>query len=121
MAVELEDFKNSQRIDTDTDDSLIKGYLLAAVSFLKNAIGTDDSQNTFYTRDDVTDLFDTATQALAGAYYQQRSSLSNTSIVVVDLVTNSIIDQLRAMWEDWQISIEESTAQTSNGENNGTS
>ena len=107
MAVTLEAFKTSQRVDNDEDDSLINGYLKAAKSFAINAIGADDEKNTFYSRDDVTDLFDTLVQALAGAYYQQRSALSATTVVPVSLVSDSIINQLRAMWDEWQLSMED--------------
>lgn len=107
MAVTLEAFKTSQRVDNDEDDSLINGYLGAAKSFAINAIGADDTANTFYSRDDVTDLFDTLVQALAGAYYQQRSALSATTVVPVSLVSDSIINQLRAMWDEWQLSMED--------------
>lgn len=107
LAVTLEAFKTSQRVDNDEDDGLINGYLSAAKSFAINAIGADDTKNTFYSRDDVTDLFDTLVQALAGAYYQQRSALSATSVVPVSLVSDSIINQLRAMWDEWQLSMED--------------
>ncbi|EJO02418.1 DNA packaging protein [Oenococcus oeni] len=107
MTVELDDFKISQRVDNDQDDNLIKGYLAAATAYVTNGVGADDDQATFYSRDDVRDLFDTAVQAIAGAYYQQRAALSNISVVPVSLVSDSIIDQLRAMWEQWQQSLEE--------------
>ncbi|MFT8497089.1 head-tail connector protein [Leuconostoc pseudomesenteroides] len=107
MAVTLEAFKTSQRVDNDEDDGLINSYLSAAKSFAINAIGADDTANTFYSRADVIDLFDTLVQALAGAYYQQRSALSATSVVPVSLVSDSIINQLRAMWDEWQLSMED--------------
>ncbi len=107
MTVLLADFKISQRVDNDEDDGLLQGYLNAANSYVINAIGADDANNTFYSRDDVKDLFNTAVQAIAGAYYQQRAALSNISVVTVSLVSDSIIDQLRAMWEQWQQSLEE--------------
>ncbi|MHA5104265.1 head-tail connector protein, partial [Oenococcus oeni] len=65
----------------------------------------DDANNTFYSRSDVSPLFDTATIALASAYYSNRDALTNVSAAPVPLVSDSIIYQLRAMWEDWQISL----------------
>ncbi|OIM17176.1 head-tail connector protein, partial [Oenococcus oeni] len=67
--------------------------------------GADDANNTFYSRSDVSPLFDTATIALASAYYSNRDALTNVSAAPVPLVSDSIIYQLRAMWEDWQISL----------------
>lgn len=108
MTVLLADFKISQRVDNDEDDGLLQGYLNAANSYVINAIGADDASNTFYSCDDVVDLFNTAVSAQAGAYYQYRSALANTAAVPVTLVTDSIITQLRAMWEQWQQSLETS-------------
>ncbi len=105
MTVQLADLKNSVRVDVDTDDNLLQGYITAAVAYLTNAIGTDDANNTFYSRSDVSPLFDTATIALASAYYSNRDALTNVSAAPVPLVSDSIIYQLRAMWEDWQISL----------------
>lgn len=105
MSVDLDTFKNSQRVDNDEDDSLLQGYLDAAKSYAINSIGSDDDNNTFYTRSDVSALFDTLVQALAGAYYSQRAALSESSVVPVTLVSDSIINQLRSMWNEWQLSL----------------
>ncbi|AVI94103.1 Phage DNA packaging [Oenococcus oeni] len=105
MTVQLADLKNSVRVDVDTDDNLLQGYIKAAVAYLTNAIGADDANNTFYSRSDVSPLFDTATIALASAYYSNRDALTNVSAAPVPLVSDSIIYQLRAMWEDWQLSL----------------
>ncbi|OIL58306.1 DNA packaging protein [Oenococcus oeni] len=115
MTVQIADLKNSVRVDVETDDDLLTGYLSAAIVYLKNAIGADDDKNTFYSRPDVSPLFDTATIALASAYYSNRDALTNVSAVPVPLVSDSIIYQLRAMWEEWQLSLP--TAST--GEDNG--
>ncbi|AWT48009.1 DNA packaging protein [Oenococcus oeni] len=114
MTVELADLKISLRVDIDTDNDILQSYIDSAVAFLKNAIGADDANNTFYSRSDVSPLFDTATLALAGAYYSNRSALTNISAVPVPLVSDNIIDQLRMMWEDWQLSLE-----TTTGDNDG--
>ncbi|MGL2324275.1 head-tail connector protein [Oenococcus oeni] len=114
MTVQLADLKNSVRVDADTDDNLLQGYIKAAVAYLTNAIGADDANNTFYSRSDVSPLFDTATIALASAYYSNRDALTNVSAAPVPLVSGNIIYQLRAMWEDWQLSLE-----TTTGDNDG--
>ncbi len=114
MTVELADLKISLRVDIDTDNDILQSYIDSAVAFLKNAIGADDANNTFYSRSDVSPLFDTATLALAGTYYSNRSALTNISAVPVPLVSDNIIDQLRMMWEDWQLSLE-----TTKGDNDG--
>ncbi|WP_143806205.1 head-tail connector protein, partial [Oenococcus oeni] len=43
MTVQLADLKNSVRVDVDTDDNLLQGYIKAAVAYLTNAIGADDA------------------------------------------------------------------------------
>ncbi|KGH59032.1 DNA packaging protein, partial [Oenococcus oeni IOEB_9805] len=48
------------------------------------------------------------------AYYSNRDALTNVSAAPVPLVSDNIIYQLRAMWEDWQLSLE-----TTTGDNDG--
>ncbi|WP_439424831.1 head-tail connector protein [Oenococcus alcoholitolerans] len=95
--VTLDSFKTSERVDVDTDDNLIKSYISAAENYVINAIGEDDGK--FYQLSDVQDLFSTAVQAMAAAYYQQRSALSGSPVTPVSLVSDSIIAQLRARYE----------------------
>ncbi|OIK78495.1 head-tail connector protein [Oenococcus oeni] len=119
MTVQLADLKNSVRVDADTDDALLQGYITAAVAYLTNAIGADDANKTFYSRSDVSPLFDTATIALASAYYTNRDALTNVSATPVPLVSDSIIHQLRMMWEDWQLSLETNASNSDTGDNDG--
>lgn len=96
MTVDLDTLKVSLRIDTDTDDDLLRGYRMAAEQYIKNAVGTD--QDGFFVRDDVEPLFDTAVTALVGGYYSFRTSLSLVQSYPVDLATDSIIAQLRGVY-----------------------
>ena len=68
MAANLETLKSSLRIDGDDDDKLLTGYLSAATSYIKQAIGDDNSVPNFYEMEGVSDLFETAVYALAGSY-----------------------------------------------------
>lgn len=96
MSVTVEDIKNMMAVDGNDDDILIEGYLTAATSFVKNAIGSDE---TFFEKEDVVPLFDVAVKALAGSYYQYRIALSDTQTYAIDLTLNSIIGQLRGLYD----------------------
>ncbi|WP_057770735.1 head-tail connector protein [Lactobacillus selangorensis] len=93
MTATLDDLKNSLRLDSEADDKLLTGFLSAAQSWIKNAVGTDDVE--FYARPNVSDLYDTATLAIASAYYERRSAATPSVSNQVNLVSNSIIGQLR--------------------------
>ena len=54
MSVTIEDIKSMMAVDGNDDDTLIEGYLTAATSFVKNAIGNDE---TFFEKEDVVPPF----------------------------------------------------------------
>ena len=99
MTVSLDNLKISLRIDSTADDDLLKGYILAATNYIKNAIGTDDDK--FYADNNISSLVDVATIALASGYYTFRTSLSLVQAFPIDLATNSIIAQLRGSYADY--------------------
>ncbi|MBS1007787.1 head-tail connector protein [Leuconostoc suionicum] len=99
MAVTLDNLKISLRVDSTADDDLLKAYILAAINYIKNAIGTDDDK--FYDDNNISSLVDVATIALASGYYTFRTSLSLVQACPVDLATNSIIAQLRGSYADY--------------------
>ena len=107
MTVDVEKFKTAFRVDGESEDDLIKGYLSAADSFVKNAVGTDDE---FYKADKVQSLADVATLSLAGTYYQYRMTLSDVQVYQIDDTLNSIIGQLRGMYAQFLNSKEDSDA-----------
>ena len=82
-------------LDGNEDDVLLSSYVLAANSFVHNAIGQD--VNGFYSEPSVSALVSTAVISLAATYFQNRLSLSDTQTVPIDLTVNSIIGQLRGM------------------------
>lgn len=98
MTVTLERFNKAMNLDGDEDDALVKGYLEAAEHSIKNAIGEDKS-GTFYTREIVASLLDVAVIAVAGSYYTYRLSLSDAQAYPINLTSNSIIGQLRGMYD----------------------
>lgn len=93
----LDDLKLSLRLDGDADDELLKGYLNTAESYIKQAIGTE--LDSFYEDASVIDLFNTAVMALASAYYNYRSSLVPTTAISINLPVDSIIGQLRGLYD----------------------
>lgn len=93
----LDDLKLSLRLDGDADDELLKGYLNTAESYIKQAIGTE--LDSFYEDASVVDLFNTAVMALASAYYNYRSSLVPTTAISINLTVDSIIGQLRGLYD----------------------
>lgn len=82
-------------LDGNEDDVLLSSYVLAANSFVHNAIGQD--VNGFYSEPSVSALVSTAVISLAATYFQNRLSLSDTQTFLIDLTVNSIIGQLRGM------------------------
>lgn len=97
----LDNLKLSLRIDSTADDTLLKGYLAAAQSYVKSAIGAEsDAVVGFYTSHEVVDLFNAAVLALASTYYTYRASLSAIAALPVDLTVNSIVGQLRGIYAE---------------------
>lgn len=105
MAADLETLKSSLRIDGDDDDELLKGYLSAATSYIKQAIGDDNSVLGFYEMKGVKDLFETAIYALAGSYWTYRTSITAIAVNPVNLVVDSIIGQLRGLYSQKQYEV----------------
>ena len=96
----LDNLKLSLRIDSTADDALLKGYLAAAQSYVKLAIGAESDAVGFYTSHEVINLFSTAVLALASTYYTYRASLSAIAALPVDLTVNSIVSQLRGLYAE---------------------
>lgn len=96
----LNSLKLSLRIDSTADDALLKGYLLAAESYIKSAIGSENDVTNFYSLPEVINLFNTAVLALASTYYTYRASLSAIAALPVDLTVNSIVSQLRGLYAE---------------------
>lgn len=94
----LDELKQSLRLDGDTDDQLLTGYLNAAKSYITQAVGDDNSVPGFYEMEGVNDLFETAVYALAGSYWYYRTSITSNTVNPVDLVVDSIIGQLRGLY-----------------------
>lgn len=107
MAADLETLKSSLRIDGDDDNELLQGYLSAATSYIKQAIGDDNSVLGFYEMEDVKDLFETAVYALAGSYWYYRTSITSNTVNPVDLVVDSIIGQLRGLYNQKQDEVDD--------------
>lgn len=91
----VQDVKNILYLDGNDDDQLLNSYVIAADSFVHNAIGED--VNGFYEDTNVDSLVMMATVSLAATYFQNRLSLSDTQTFPIDLTVNSIIGQLRGM------------------------
>lgn len=96
----LDNLKLSLRIDSTADDTLLKGYLAAAQSYVKSSIGAESDAVGFYSSYEVVDLFNTAVLALASTYYTYRASLSAIAALPVDLTVNSIVSQLRGLYAE---------------------
>ena len=95
----VRDVKNILYLDGNDDDELLNSYVIAADSFIKNAIGSD--VNGFYDDSHVKSLINLAVKSLAATYYQNRLSLSNVQSYPVDLTVNSIIGQLRGLYSSF--------------------
>ena len=95
-------------LDDDSDDLLLNSYVKAANAFIHNAIG--DDINGFYDDAQVKSLVKVAVMSLAGTYYQNRLALSDVQAYTVDLTVNSIIGQLRGLYN---------TFSEKQGDNNG--
>ena len=91
----VQDVKNILYLDGNDDDELLNSYVIAANSFVHNAVGKDT--NGFYNDSQVKALVDLAVKSLAATYFQNRLSLSDTQTFPIDLTVNSIIGQLRGI------------------------
>lgn len=95
----VQDVKNILYLDGNDDDELLNSYVIAADSFVHNAIGED--ANGFYDDSRVKALVDLAVKSLAATYYQNRLALSNVQSYPVDLTVDSIIGQLRGLYSSF--------------------
>ncbi|EHJ57123.1 hypothetical protein HMPREF9318_00092 [Streptococcus urinalis FB127-CNA-2] len=95
MTVEKDDVILTLNLDESDDIELIPNYIKSAEIFIKNAVGGDDK---FYSKENVTYLYDTAVLSLASTYYTYRIALSDTTTYPIDLTVNSIIGQLRGLY-----------------------
>lgn len=111
MTVTADFFKNAYHVDIDDDDALITSYISSATNYVTNAVGAD-TDGKFYEDSRVSDLFDTAVLSLAGTYYQYRLALSDTQAYPVDLTVNSIIGQLRGLYDLIEGDVNDSTVST---------
>lgn len=91
----VQDVKNILYLDGNDDDELLNSYVIAADSFVHNAVGNDIQG--FYDSSKVKSLVKLATESLAATYFQNRLALSDTQTFPVDLTVNSIIGQLRGI------------------------
>lgn len=92
---QVKQVKNILYLDGNDDDQLLNSYVIAATSFVHNAVGED--VNGFYEDEKIKPLVSTAVQSLAATYYQNRLSLADTPTYKIDLTVNSIIGQLRGL------------------------
>lgn len=97
MGVTVDDVKIALNLDDSDDTALLGLYLKSAQNYVKNAIGEDKS-GTFYAREDVADLYDTAVISLTGTYFTYRIALADTQSYPIDFTLNSIIGQLRGIY-----------------------
>lgn len=102
MAVSVDDVKRVLYLDGDEDNPLIQNYLDAALQFVKGAVG--DEVKGFWEDPEVVPLADMATRSLAATYYQYRLSLSDVQTFSINLTVNSIIGQLRGMYDQKEVS-----------------
>lgn len=93
---DLNSFKDTLRILTDEDDSILRNYLKTAEVSLQTAVGKDF--NGFYSKDDVRPLYRTACFALAGTLYTYRVSVTDIAQYPVNSTYNSIVGALRGMY-----------------------
>ncbi len=97
----LETLKLSLRVDGDVDDEILKRNISAAKAYVIGAIGYDDGIMTgFYELADIKDQFEMVVIAIASSYYTYRSAIVGNAVSEVDLVSYSIIGQLRGKYID---------------------
>ena len=104
MMLTVDDLRTSLRKpkfgddDLDADeDKLLQRNLDAAQSYVKDAVGCDDA---FLVLPENVSTYETVVLAIAGAYFQNPVAVqAGGAPVVVNLVSNNLIGQLRARWE----------------------
>ena len=97
----LQVLKLSLRVDGDEDDEILNRNISAAKSYVIGAIGYDDGIMTgFYELSDIKDQFEMVVIAIASSYYTYRSAIVGNAVSEVDLVSYSIIGQLRGKYID---------------------
>lgn len=94
----MEHLKLSLRLeeDEDTDDVLLRNYLLAAQEYIKGAVGI--ANPSFFEKEEIIPLYETAVIALASGYYLYRSALVPVTMHPVNLSVNALVGQLRARY-----------------------
>lgn len=100
MALTLSDIKNALRIDIDSDDALLTGFMNGAIQDIKTSVGDDnDGMEDFWSDNP---LFDTAVIMLTDAYYKNRSATTDASnrqqVVEYPLGVTSMIHKLKATY-----------------------
>lgn len=93
---DLNSLKDTLRILTDEDDSIVRNYLNTAEVSLQTAVGKD--VNGFYSKDDVRPLYRTACFALAGTLYTYRVSVTDSAQYPVNSTYDSIVGALRGIY-----------------------
>ena len=86
--------------DTEADantEKLLLQCLNSAENYVQHAVGNELSD--FFNSDDVKDIYNLAVTAIAGAYYQNPVALTTGSVVSIDLVSNSLIGQMRGRYD----------------------
>ena len=92
----LDNVKQILYLDGSADDDLINSYIKAADQFVSGAVGDDQA---FWKDDRVVPLHDMAVSSLAATYYQYRLAISDTQTFPIDMTVNSIIGQLRGLYD----------------------
>lgn len=93
MTVTTDDIKNSLRVQTDTDDTLIQNYIKAAKDYVHNAVDStaDIAKMEEYSQ------FDIAVAMMTEFWYQNRGEVSTASQEPPYSVV-SMIQQLRGLF-----------------------
>lgn len=107
---DLEEIKIALKIDTDDDDIEVKRAVMAAIAYIKGAIGSD--KPSFYLQENETiELINLSIIMLADHYYKSRSATvesmtANGTLREYDLGFTSIILQLKgkyALFEESEV------------------
>lgn len=97
---DLEELKTALKIEFEDDDKEVKRACIAAIAYIKGAIGRD--KPSFYMQDnEISELINLAVIMLADHYYQARSATvesttANGTLREYDLGFTSILLQLKA-------------------------
>ncbi|MCP9311335.1 head-tail connector protein [Lacticaseibacillus paracasei] len=93
MTVTTEDIKNSLRVQTDTDDTLIQNYITAAQDYVHNAVDSTAAIDKLQAYSQ----FDIAVAMLTEFWYQNRGAVTTASQEPPYSVV-SMIQQLRGLF-----------------------